>query len=261
MIADAAYHVTIDRRQLTALVARTMGPFSDSGPIADAMGQVVRKWALMVQTRAVHNVSGYPVIYQGGAFRVQVRTGTLKGSIEMQWPYQHRLQARVFVNGTMTNPGERGGRPTPVSAYAFRIEFGGDEIDLKKTMQGKVVPFFGARSSNARGPYAARGLKPLQEGQTAYGSLWKSDALNAKLAAKGKGPMAFEKRGGKQAYKDPHGSGSTYFISFRRVGKTGWIIPAAKPRPFMRAAIEGTGEAARRMGVREITRVLGVGPQ
>lgn len=257
-MADEVYRVSIDISALRILLARTAGPFHDTGPVADAMGQVVRRWALMVQTRAVHNVSGYPVIYAGGAFRIQVRTGTLKGAIEVQYPYQNRLQARVFVNGTMTTPAQQGSRPTSVSAYAFRIEFGGPEIDLKKTIQGKTVPFFASRSSASSGPFAARGLKPISTGQTAYGSLWRSEAHDAKLAAQGKGPMAFEKRGGKSAYKDPHGSGATYYISFRKVGKTGWVIPRALPRPFMRAAVEGTGEQARRMAVRELTKVMGL---
>lgn len=250
------YHVTIQRGKLMALIERNMGPFKDTGPVSRAMGEVVRKWAVLIQARAVHNVSGYPVIYQGGAFRVQVRTGTLKGAIEVQWPYQNNLQARIFVNGTVTNPGQHGERPTPVSAYAFRIEFGGEEIDLKKTMQGKVVPFFASRGARATGPYAARGLSPLDAKDTAYGSLWRNHSLNAKLAAQGKGPMAFEKRGGKQAYKDTRGGGSTYYISFRRVGKTGWIIPKALPRPFLRAAIEGTAEQARLLGVKTMTEAL-----
>jgi hypothetical protein len=116
------------------------------------------------------------------------------------------LQARVFVNGTAMNPGESP-RPAsatrgPVSEYAAAIEFGHDEIDLKKTMLGKIVPFFG-QGAKGRGPYAATGLKPVDEANTSYGSKWRSAQLDAKLQAKGKGPMAFTKKGGHPAYQAP----------------------------------------------------------
>lgn len=258
-MADGGYRLVIDKRQLQVLIERTSGPFQKTGPIAAAMGDVVRQWGVLVQQRAVRNVSGYPVIYSGGAFRVMVRTGTLKGAIEMQYPFINGLQARVFVNGSVTSTGEAQGgkaRVTSVSAYAFRIEFGGDEIDLKKTMLGKTVPFFGVRSAASTGPYAARGLKPVDRDSTGYGSSWRSAELDAKLLAKGKSFMTFEKKGGQAAYKGQTKGASTYFISFRKVGKTGWIIPAAKPRPFMLAAVEGTGDQARRLGVKTMTQAI-----
>lgn len=206
------------------------------------MGEAVRDLAAGVQARAVRNVSGYPVEFEGGVFRVKSVTGALKGAIEQQWPYQSPLQARVFVNGAMSGAAIQiaGGlvKPRPVSDYAAAIEDGHGEIDLKKTMLGKTVPFFAARSKNATGPYAGRGLRPAGS-ETGEGSHWVDDALNHKLASKGaKGPMSFQRRitGGTK------GAGS-YYIAFRKVGKTGWIIPAAKPRPFMRAA--ATGPAAR----------------
>lgn len=261
MSADALYEVNVDTRQLQVLLERTAGPFQQTGPVGTAIAEALRKWALLVQQRAVRNVSGYPVVYEGGAFVVRVRTGTLKGAIEMQWPYRDGLHARVFVNGTVTNPGQTDGgrgRPVPVSEYAFAIELGHDEIDLKKTMQGKIVPFFGARSAKARGPYAARGLLPTQNDRVDFGSTWRSPELDRRLIARGKNPMEFTKKGGTAAYE---GSSSAYFISFRRVGKTGWIIPAAKPRPFMRAAIEGTAEEGRRLAVRTIVPALGITPR
>jgi integrase len=108
---------------------------------------------------------------------------------------------------------------------AGAIEYGHAEIDLKKTMQGKIVPFFASKSATATGPYAARGLD-----QIGKSNQYTSKSLNNKLQALGKANMNFTKHAG----KGPTGGAGAYYISFRRVGKTGWIIPAAKPRPFMR---------------------------
>jgi hypothetical protein len=101
----------------------------------------------------------------------------------------------------------------------------------------------GQRQERIRGPYAAGGLKPVDAKHTDYGS---SGAARARreAAGQGQGPDELHQEGRAPAYK---GSGAgTYFIAFRRVGKTGWIIPKAAPRPFMRAALEGTADAGRR---------------
>lgn len=248
------YQLRIDTKQLRVLSARAHLPLNDPKVMA-AMGAGIRAWGALVQARAVRNVSGYPVVYDGGVFRVQVRTSTLKGSIELQWPYQSNLQARVFVNGTHTaNVAQPGGsvRSQSVADYAAAIEMGHKAIDLKQFMQGKVVPFFGARGKSARGPFAARGLTPAVPGSEDYGSQWQSEHLNNKLAAKGKAPMYFTKKGGGEVYQAGKKGGSTYFIAFRRVGKTGWIIPAAKPRPFMRAAVTGTLDQGRLLMIRYV---------
>lgn len=236
------YRLEVDASKLRVLIARTH--FSPDPASARVLGEGIRKAAMVVQARAVFNVTGYPVSYDGGVFRVQVRTGTLRGSIELEWPYGSLFTARVYVNGTyMTPPSGPGGarRPTPVSEYAGSIEWGHDQIDLKLTMKGKTVPFFGAKAEKARGPYAAKGLKPIGgAGDTGYGSKWRSAALDSKLLAKGKSRMEFEKKGGA-------GRGSSYFIAFRKVGNVGWIIPEAKPRPFMKAAVENTRPKVRRI--------------
>ncbi len=247
------YRLDIDTRSLRVLSARSALGLNDPRVMA-AMGEGIRAWGALIQARAVRNVSGYPVVYDGGVFRVQVRTGTLKGSIELQWPYGSTVRARVYVNGTHTATTVMGGRArsTSVADYAAAIEDGHKQIDLKQFMQGKVVPFFGARGAKARGPYAARGLKPVVGGSEDYGSKWQSNELDARLQAKGKGPMHFEKRGGSAAYEGGKKGASTYFIAFRVVGKKGWVIPAAKPRPFMRAALTGTMEDGRRLLVRRL---------
>ena len=248
----------VDAGALKALIARTRGPFG--GPeVQTALANAIRQWGALVQARAVRNVTGYPVVYSGGVFRVMVRTGTLRGSIELQYPYEGPFTARVFVNGAHMNPGSTPGapgRPVPVSEYAGAIEFGHGEIDLKKTMRGKTVPFFAARSARARGPYAATGLDPVDVHNQDYGSAWTSQTLNRKLAAKNKGPMTFEKKGGNPAYTGAKRGASTYFIAFRKVGATGWVIPEAKPRPFMAAALEGTADQGRRMTVNAMAQVL-----
>lgn len=204
------------------------------------IGRMVRDSAELIRQQAVTNVGGYPVTYEGRTFRVMVRTGALRGSIETEWPYQGSFwMARVFVNGTHTAPASAPGmfqRGKPVSQYAAAIEYGHDAIDLKLHMMGKTVPFFASRGSSSRGPYAVRGLDPLDSNNTGTGSAWQNESFNARLQAKGKGPMIFTKKGGKTAYASK-GAG-TYFIAFRKVGKTGWIIPAAQPRPFMAAAGE-----------------------
>lgn len=252
----ATYRLKIESHALKVLLARTSGPFG-SPEVAGAIGDGVRKWGAMVQASAVYNVTGHPVVYDGRVFRVMVRTGTLRNSIELQWPYRSRFQARVFVNGTLMNPGDGGGgrsRPVAVSAYALAIEDGHEAIDLKKTMQGKIVPFFGSVQAKARGPFAAQGLKPLDTTARDYGSKWASEQHNRKLAAKGKGGMTFTKKGGHPAYQGA--SAGTYFIAFRRVGKVGWIIPAAAPRPFMAAAVQRSKEPGRRMLVRTVAAAL-----
>lgn len=254
------YIVRVDIKALRVLVERTRGPFGGP-PVRAALGQVIRRWGVMAQERAVRNVTGYPVNYDGRVFRVMVRTGTLRGAIELEWPYEGKeFLARVFVNGAAMNPGTVPGmgpaRPRPVSEYAAAIEFGHPEIDLKKTMLGKTVPFFGARGGKARGPYAATGLDPVDPSQKGYGSGWHSAQLDRRLAAKGKGPMVFEKKGGNAAYTGAKQSASTYFIAFRKVGKVGWVIPEAQPRPFLAAALAQTADQGRRMAVRELTAAL-----
>ena len=163
------YTVTLKGANLAGLIAQLRQTGSGNLP---GIGFLVRDYAQLVRTRAVYNVSGYPVTYTGGSFVVRVRTGTLKGSLEMQWPYGSTYRARVQVNGTLTSePGSVGGfisKPRPVSEYASAIEDGHEEIDLKKTMMGKTVPFIAARAQNARGPYAATGLM-LGRGRPAQG--------------------------------------------------------------------------------------------
>lgn len=259
-MAAGSYYLKVNSSRLRVLVERTRGPFG--GPeVRQAMSDGIRQWGVLVQARAVRNVTGYPVVYDGQVFRVMVRTGTLRGAIELQYPYNGPYQARVFVNGTVTNPGAQPGgraRPTSVAEYAMAIELGHGPIDLKKTMLGKTVPFFGVKAAKSTGPYAARGLKPISDQHQDYGSKWRSETLDRKLAAKSKGPMVFEKMGGNAAYQGAKRGASTYFISFRKVGKEGWVIPEAKPRPFMRAALEGTRETGRLMVVRKVREALEV---
>jgi hypothetical protein len=212
----------------------------DTLPSNDKLTRAIKTGAEMVRQQAVINVSGYPVTLDGNTFRVMVRTGTLKGSMEVAWPYNgSALTAKVFVNGTHTAPPAPGGygKPRPVSEYAGAIEWGHGPIDLKLTMMGKVVPFYASRGFKTYGPFSVRGLKPNEEGKEDYGDFFHNPAHNAKLAAKGKAPMNFQKRGGQAAYEGGKKGGTAYFVAFRRVGKTGWVIPAAKPRPFMGAAL------------------------
>lgn len=230
------WKAVIDDRRVRQVAARldTLTP-----EVEAALGQAIRRGAESVRTQAVTNVSGYPVLDpEGGLFRVRTATGTLKGSIDVQWPYGSPLVARIFVNGTRTastvTPGGHV-RLTPVSQYAAAIEFGHGEIDLKKSLQGKTVPFFATVTQRSHGPFAGLGAAPIVPGQTGIGSKYGSATLNLKLATQGKAPMEFEKRGGSRVLAQGHGS--SYLIAFRRVGRTGWIVPAAKPRPFMAAAL------------------------
>lgn len=230
----------VQDHQLQVMVQRI--PLTGAGATAQ-LGLAVRDSLEVIRKRAVRNVSGYPVSYDGGFFRIRVQTGALKGALEAEWPYGGVLQGRVFVNGAHTSVSSIGGfysKPVPVSQYAAAIENGHGEIDLKKTMEGKTVPFFGARAKNAQGPYAATGLTrtPL----TTYWRepLYSSTRLNRKLAQKGKRPMYFERR-------PTRGGGGSYFISYRKVGKEGWIIPAAKPRPFLDAALQNSRADVRRI--------------
>lgn len=247
------YRIEVNSRGLS-VVMNTARLNLDPGQLQH-LGWAIRDTAARAQMRAVRNVSGYPVMYDGKVFRVVVRTGALKGAMEMEWPYQSVLQARVYVNGSHTaQPIQMGDgivKPRPVADYAAAIEFGHEEIDLKKYMQGKVVPFFASRSSSSTGPFAARGLTPV----AGPGDLWENKSLNARLAhpllgGGRKGAMLFQRRASK-AYDGGKKGGGAYYISFRRVGKTGWIIPAARPRPFMRAAT--TGPTAQR-DARQFTR-------
>jgi hypothetical protein len=69
-----------------------VGPVAHAAGRRKALGQAIRKWGVLVQTRAVYNVTGHPVSYEGGFFVVRVRTGALRGAIELQWPYQSRCR-------------------------------------------------------------------------------------------------------------------------------------------------------------------------
>jgi hypothetical protein len=235
-MAQGNYLLRIDAGQLKVFIGTL-----DTLETNTKLVQVIKRGAEMVRQQAVINVGGYPVTFDGRFFRVMVRTGTLKGSIETAWPYGGSpLTAKVFVNGTHTAPSKPGGmvgKAVPVSEYAGAVEWGHKAIDLKLTMMGKIVPFFASRGFNTYGPFSVRGLKPNQEGQDDVGDFFHNPDLNAKLAAQGKAPMNFQKRGGKSAYEGGKKGGGSYYIAFRRVGKTGWIIPEAQPRPFMRAAL------------------------
>lgn len=218
-----------ERGQLSVLMQRAT--LARIGRDNRALGEGVRDAAEKIRQRAVRNVSGYPVSYTGGSFVVKVVTGALKASLETEWPYGDILTARVFVNGTHTsvsNTGGYPGKPVPVSRYAGSIERGHGEIDLKKTMMGKTVPFFGARAQNATGPYAERGLVAV--GRNQYIS---------KTPTARKSLLVFNRK--------RTASGGSYFITYRKVGKTGWIIPAAKPRPFVAAAAQGATVDVRRI--------------
>ena len=212
------------------------------------LGEGVRDGAEKIRQRAVRNVSGYPVTYTGGAFVVRVKTGALKGAMETEWPFTSQWTARVFVNGTHTSTSNTGGypgKPVPVSRYAGAIERGHKEIDLKKTMLGKTVPFFGARALNPSGPYSATGLRKTEyltegsDGVLKRASSYRSESLEQKLRSQGKSPMNFDRK--------RTASGGSYFIAFRKVGKKGWIIPEAKPRPFMDAAAQASTQDVRRI--------------
>jgi hypothetical protein len=234
-----------ERGQLQVLMKRAT--LASIGRDNRVLGEGVRDAAEKIRQRAVRNVSGYPVNYAGGAFVVKVVTGALKGAMETEWPYRDLLAARIFVNGahtSTTNIGGYPGKPVPVSRYAAAIEHGHGEIDLKKTMMGKTIPFFGARAQGAQGPYSATGLKAVPLGA----GVFSSTRLNRKLAAKGKRPMYFNRK--------RTASGGSYFLSFRKVGKKGWIIPAAKPRPFMAAAAQGSAVDVRRIIGSKVRAVL-----
>jgi hypothetical protein len=234
-----AFQVVYDNSQLQIVLDRAQLKLN---PVQlGQIGQGLAASAEGVRDRAVANVSGQTVTYEGGAFRVSTRTGALKGSIEMEWPYQSWLQARVYVNGAMTGDpimvGGQMSKPVPVSRYAASIEYGHGAIDLKKTMEGKIVPFFASRSSSTTGPYAVRGLT-----QIGKSNQYENKPFNNRLAAQGKAAMIFARHGG-----HPKSGAGAYYISFRRVGKTGWIIPAAKPRPFMHAALAMRVNATRKI--------------
>lgn len=252
------YQLVVDAGKLKVLIEKMHLPANASTSLA--LGRLIRDAAEMVRTRAVWNVSGYPVVFEGGVFRVMVRTGALKGSMEVQWPFQTALRARVFVNGTMTATAAQqvGGfivKAVAVSQYAGSIEWGHKEIDLKKTMLGKTVPFFASRTQNTRGPYSVRGLQAVTPGEDQNGSMFHNVQLNAKLAAQGHGPMAFQRKAGGTSTYASKGGGS-YYIAFRKVGKTGWIIPEAKPRPFLKAALVNTQDNVRRQMVRGVVNIL-----
>ena len=85
-----------------------------------SLGEGVRDAIEVVRAQAVRNVSGYPVTYTGGVFRVNVQTGALKGAIESEWPYGNPLQGRVLVNGAHTAASQAPGfysKPKPVGEY------------------------------------------------------------------------------------------------------------------------------------------------
>ena len=241
------YTVKADSERVRVLADKLALPDS---AVQRRVGQAIQVGAELLRAQAVTNTGGYPVVERtAGMFRVKVRTGTLRGSIETTWPYGSQFVARVYVNGTrIASEADPTGkvRTTPVNQYAGAIEWGHDEIDLKRTMRGKRVPFFASVGQRTQGPYAARGARPVIPDQTGIGSAWRSSSLDAKLQAKGKNPMVFIKRGGKK-YLKSGAMGGTYLIAFRTVGDRGWVIPAARPRPFMRAAAQKTAPKIARL--------------
>lgn len=255
------YRLELEGDKLNALLKVAHLP-RDPGAVAGMFGPLVLQAGKTVQARVIYNLGGFPVQYDGKVFRVRVVTGALRGSIELQWPYQTALSARVFVNGAHTADQGRldklpGGlsKPRPVSEYARAVEEGHGEIDLKKTMMGKTVPFYAARSKATGGsPYATRPVIPVMEGHARLGDWFHNPDFDRKLAARGKQPMFFQKRGAKTA---PEGKGGgAYYISFRKVGKTGWVIPAKEGRPYMKAAFSQVRTQVRRQMVAGATEII-----
>jgi hypothetical protein len=114
---------------------------------------------------------------------------------------------------------------------------------------GKTVPFFGSTAKTARGPYAADGLKPVARRQGVRRAVPVGQA-ERQARRQGQEPDALREARRQGLVRRARGGAGTYFIAFRKVGKTGWIIPRAAPRPFMRAALEGTKDKGRLMMVR-----------
>jgi hypothetical protein len=174
------------------------------------MGQSIRKWGALVQARAVRNVTGYPVVYEGGVFRVKVAPARCAARSSCSGPTGPccgpRVRQRHLHRDDDGPAATRAPNRSPTTPAA--IELGHKAIDLKQFMMGKIVPFFGARSQSARGPYAATGLEPLDPAQKATGRVAER-AAQPRLQAKSKGPMTFTKKGGNAAYTGAKKGAST----------------------------------------------------
>jgi hypothetical protein len=145
--------------------------------------RVLIKHARMTQQRAVWNVSGNPVTFQGKTFIVNRQTGKLARSIQVV--DTRPLSAAVEAS----------------AEYASDVELGTrGPTDLKQTkLAGKVVPL--------------RLSKRIGQAVAAFG-----------------GAKAVQKKATTGRVM------GTEYIAFRRVGKTGWIIPQRAGRPFMAEA-------------------------
>jgi hypothetical protein len=156
----AAYRLTLDMNQLLVLVARTRFPLSNPAAVRH-MGQAVRSTARWCRPAPSTTCPATRSSTRAACSACRSRPGALKGAIELEWPYGSLFTCRVYVNGAHTSTGRSApgfpSKPRPVSDYAGAIEEGHDEIDLKKTMLGKTVPFFGstAKTRAARTPPAA----------------------------------------------------------------------------------------------------------
>ena len=68
------YRIQVEDRQLRVLLDSAKLDLSPGQ--LNVVGQALKTAAENVRERAVHNVSGYPVMYDGRSFRINTRTGT-----------------------------------------------------------------------------------------------------------------------------------------------------------------------------------------
>lgn len=164
--------------------------------VEQALKGVVKEYTRKTQALMVQNVSGTRVTYSGGNFVINRQTGKLARSIQ------------IFELNPLA------GSVKATAEYAGFVEGGHGAIDLKQTMQGKIVPL----------PVDITSAKAMQRMQ----------------AQQAKG-IAGVSASGLKVTKITASTGrfmGSRAVVFRRVGKTGWIIPAQAPRPFGQAAAE-----------------------
>lgn len=174
------------------------------GELIRALQATINQYGRLMQREAVANASGRVVEFHGQHFSINRITGNLVRNIHL---VPGPLSASVVADAD----------------YAAAVEAGHPAIDLKKFMAGKIVPL----------PIGSGVAASAQTFMQALGS-------KAYLSTDSKGKVISTVNGLRvqNQYASTGKLVGQRAVLFRRVpvDGSGWIIPAAKPRPFLAAA-------------------------
>jgi hypothetical protein len=200
--------VNVDISGVDALVKR----MTTSLDAINAVRNVLKKHGRIMQARAVHNVSGNYVFFEGKTWVINRQTGKLARGIQV------------------ADAGPLGTAVRSSAEYSSDVELGTrGPVDLKKTkLAGKIVPLpvSNKAAQKARNFYQALGAK-----------------LSTKYDSHGRPILTAGGYRTQAKYATTGKFMGNASVVFRRVpgpGGKGWIIPKREGRPFLREALEYT---------------------